>query len=111
VQLSAFVVSGAVSGLAGALFALFSRGAFPDYAFWTKSAEVLLMTLLGGPYAFLGPALGAGILIVLNSVVTSFTEYWPVVLGAILLALIYVFPGGVTRLFRAAGPARAASEP
>ena len=52
------------------------------------------MTLLGGPYVFLGPALGAGILIVLNSVVTSFTEYWPVVLGVILLTLIYVFPAG-----------------
>jgi branched-chain amino acid transport system permease protein len=98
VQLVAFVVSGGVSGLAGGLFALFSRGAFPDYAFWTKSAEVLLMTLLGGPYVFLGPALGAGILIVLNSVVTSFTEYWPVVLGVILLTLIYAFPGGVMQL-------------
>ena len=113
VQLAAFVLSGAVSGLAGALFSLFTRGAFPDYAFWTKSAEVLIMTLLGGPYVFLGPALGAAILIVLNSVVTSFTEYWPVVLGAILLLLIYVFPGGVTRLFlaRAAAPARTAVEP
>ncbi len=36
---------------------------------------------------------------VLNSVVTSYTEYWPIVLGAILLALLYVFPGGVTRVF------------
>ena len=110
VQLTAFVISGGVAGLAGALFSLFSRGAFPDYAFWTKSAEVLLMTLLGGPYAFLGPALGAAILIVLNSVVTSFTEYWPVVLGAILLVLIYVFPGGVMRLLRAA-PAGAETTP
>lgn len=111
VRLAAFVISGAVSGLAGALFSLFTRGAFPDYAFWTKSAEVLLMTLLGGPSVFLGPALGAAILILLNSVVTSFTEYWPVVLGTILLALIYVFPGGVTRLFlRAAVPARTAAE-
>jgi branched-chain amino acid transport system permease protein len=98
VQLTVFVISGAVAGLAGALFALFSRGAFPDYAFWTKSAEVLIMALLGGPSVFLGPALGAAILIVLNSVVTSFTEYWPVVLGTVLLALIYGFPGGVTRL-------------
>lgn len=113
VQLAAFVISGGVSGLAGALFSLFSRGAFPDYAYWTKSAEVLLMTLLGGPYVFLGPALGAAILIALNSVVTSFTEYWPVVLGAILLVLIYVFPGGVTRLFlmAAPSPSRAAGEP
>jgi branched-chain amino acid transport system permease protein len=113
-QLNAFVLSGAVSGLAGGLFALFTRGAFPEYAFWTKSAEVLLMTLLGGPHIFLGPALGAGILIMLNSVVTSYTEYWPIVLGVILLALIYVFPGGVTRIFlgrrsggETAGPSRA----
>jgi branched-chain amino acid transport system permease protein len=113
VQLAAFVISGGVSGLAGALFSLFSRGAFPDYAYWTKSAEVLLMTLLGGPYVFLGPALGAAILIALNSVVTSFTEYWPVVLGAVLLVLIYVFPGGVTRLFLVGptAPARATGEP
>ena len=110
-QLTAFALSGAVSGLAGGMFALFTRGAFPEYAFWTKSAEVLLMTLLGGPHVFLGPALGAGILIVLNSVVTSYTEYWPIVLGIILLALIYVFPGGVTRIFLgwrgAGGPAGA----
>lgn len=98
-QLIAFAISGAVSGLAGALFALFSRGAFPDYAVWTKSAEVLLMTLLGGPHVFLGPALGAAILLALNSIVTSYTEYWPLVLGVILLALLYVFPGGVTRIF------------
>ena len=71
------------------------------------------MTLLGGPYVFLGPALGAAILIVLNSVVTSFTEYWPVVLGAVLLVLIYVFPGGVTRFFLVGptAPARAPGEP
>lgn len=108
-QLIAFSISGAVSGLAGALFALFSRGAFPEYALWTKSAEVLLMTLLGGPHVFLGPVLGAGILIVLNSVVTSYTEYWPLVLGTILLVLLYAFPGGVTRIFlgRRAAPARA----
>ena len=107
-QLIAFSISGAVSGLAGALFALFSRGAFPEYALWTKSAEVLLMTLLGGPHVFLGPVLGAGILIVLNSVVTSYTEYWPLVLGAILLVLLYAFQGGVTRIFLGwrAAPAR-----
>jgi branched-chain amino acid transport system permease protein len=112
-QLTAFVISGAVSGFAGALFALFSRGAFPDYAFWTKSADVLVMTLLGGPYVFLGPALGAAVLIVLNSVVTSFTEYWPVVLGVILLALIYLFPGGVMRVFAAWTPSagRPVAEP
>jgi branched-chain amino acid transport system permease protein len=111
VQLTVFVISGAVAGVAGALFALFSRGAFPDYAFWTKSAEVLIMALLGGPAAFLGPALGAAILIALNSVVTSFTEYWPVVLGMILLMLIYVFPGGVTRLWPDGTPRRTAGDP
>ena len=42
---------------------------------------------------------------IVDKVVTSFTEYWPVVLGVVLLALIYVFPGGVMRLFGGARPA------
>ena len=47
-QLAAFVVAGAFAGLAGALFGIFNRGVFPDFAYWAKSAEVLIMAILGG---------------------------------------------------------------
>lgn len=53
-QLAAFAVAGAFAGLAGALFGIFNRGVFPDFAYWTKSAEVLIMTILGGMGHFWG---------------------------------------------------------
>jgi branched-chain amino acid transport system permease protein len=94
-ELAAFVVAGAFAGLAGGLFGIFNRGVFPDFAFWTKSSEVLIMTLLGGMGAFFGPALGALALLWLNQQIVSYTEYWPLILGTILIVLLFVFPGGL----------------
>ena len=94
-ELAAFVLAGAFAGLAGGLFGIFNRGVFPDFAYWTKSSEVLIMTLLGGMGSFYGPALGALVLILLNQQIVSYTQYWPFVLGAILIVLLFVFPGGL----------------
>jgi branched-chain amino acid transport system permease protein len=103
-ELAAFVLAGAFAGLAGGLFGIFNRGVFPDFAYWTKSSEVLIMTLLGGMGTFYGPALGALVLILLNQQIVSYTEYWPFVLGVILVVLLFVFPGGL------AGAAQAAAQ-
>jgi branched-chain amino acid transport system permease protein len=94
-ELVAFVLAGAFAGLAGGLFGIFNRGVFPDFAYWTKSSEVLIMTLLGGMGTFWGPAIGALVLLVLNQQIVSYTEYWPLVLGTILVLLLFVFPGGI----------------
>jgi branched-chain amino acid transport system permease protein len=94
-ELAAFVVAGFFAGISGALFGIFNRGVFPDFAYWTKSAEPLIMTILGGSGNFWGPAVGALALIVLNQQVTSYTEYWPFVMGAILIVLLFAFPGGI----------------
>src|SRR6266705_256372 len=58
-ELAAFVLAGAFAGLAGGLSGIFNRGVFPDFAYWTKSSEVLIMTLLGGMGTFYGPGVGA----------------------------------------------------
>ncbi len=47
-QVAAFAIAGAFAGFAGALFGIFNRGVFPDFAYWSKSAEVLIMAILGG---------------------------------------------------------------
>jgi branched-chain amino acid transport system permease protein len=94
-QLAAFIVAGAFAGLAGALYGLFSRGVFADYVFWSKSAEVIIMTILGGMDYFWGPPVGALALVWLNQQITAYTEYWPFVLGMILLVLLFVFPAGL----------------
>jgi branched-chain amino acid transport system permease protein len=94
-ELAAFVIAGAFAGLAGGLFGIFNRGVFPDFAYWTKSSEVLIMTLLGGMGTFYGPAVGAVALIWLNQQIVSYTQYWPLILGSILVVLLFVFPGGL----------------
>ncbi|HEX3537572.1 MAG TPA: branched-chain amino acid ABC transporter permease [Stellaceae bacterium] len=94
-QLAAFVVAGTFAGFAGALYGIFSRGVFADYVFWAKSAEVMIMAILGGMGYFWGPPVGALALVWLNQQVTDYTEYWPFVLGTILLVLLFAFPGGI----------------
>jgi branched-chain amino acid transport system permease protein len=94
-QLAAFVTAGAFAGFAGALFGIFNRGVFPDFAYWAKSAEVLIMAILGGMGHFWGPAVGAAVLILLNQQITAYTQYWPFILGSILIVLLFVVPGGI----------------
>ncbi|MGB6535756.1 MAG: ABC transporter permease, partial [Xanthobacteraceae bacterium] len=94
-QLAAFVAAGGFAGLAGALYGIFSRGVFADFVFWSKSAEILIMTILGGAGYFWGPPVGAAVLVWLNQVITDYTQYWSFVLGAMLLVLLFGFPGGI----------------
>jgi branched-chain amino acid transport system permease protein len=94
-ELAAFVIAGAFAGLAGALFGIFNRGVFPDFVYWPKSSEALIMTILGGMNYFYGPAVGALVLLVLNQQITSYTQYWPFILGTILIVLLFAFPGGI----------------
>ena len=94
-ELAAFTIAGGFAGLAGALFGIFNRGVFADFVFWSKSADVMIMTILGGMQHFWGPAVGALVLTLLNQQITAYTEYWPFVLGTILVLLLFAFPGGI----------------
>jgi branched-chain amino acid transport system permease protein len=105
-QLAAFVIAGFFSGIAGALFGIFNHGVFPDFLYWTKSSEVLIMTILGGMRTFFGPVVGAAALLSLNMWVTSYTEYWPLVLGGILAVLLFLFPDGLLGFVLAWRPGR-----
>jgi len=94
-QWSAFVIAGAFTGLAGGLYALMEKSISPDIIHWTKSAEPVLMTIIGGIYSFAGPVAGAAVFIVLNSYLVAWTEKWALVLGLILLVMVLMLPGGV----------------
>lgn len=94
-RLAAFVASAAVSGLAGTLFALFTRIATPDMLHWSFSARPVLMTILGGAGTFLGPVVGAAAFFGLEHLVTRVTEDWMIVLGALLVPLVILFPRGL----------------
>jgi branched-chain amino acid transport system permease protein len=95
---AAFAVAGTFAGLAGALFGMYHRGMYIENAFWTESAQVLIMVLLGGIYSFVGPLIGASVLYLLQVVTNQFTAYWPMVLGLVLLVVVLVLPDGLVGL-------------
>lgn len=110
-KLAAFVVSAATSGLSGALFAPFAGVVQPGAAHWLKSAEPVVMTLIGGSSAFAGPVLGAFFYVILKEVVGTRTEFWPLVVGAVVAVMVIVAPDGIAGRLndlagRAAGLAR-----
>jgi branched-chain amino acid transport system permease protein len=85
IRLLAFTVAGIFGGVGGLLMSLFVSSAYPDFAYWTVSGEAIFMILLGGMGVFLGPLVGAGILLLLNDMVTKFTEHYSLVLGIVIL--------------------------
>jgi branched-chain amino acid transport system permease protein len=94
-QWTAFVVAGAFTGLAGGLFAMMEKAISPEIIHWSKSAEPVFMTIIGGIYTFAGPAVGAVVYVILNSYLVAWTEKWALVLGLVLLTLVLLLPGGV----------------
>lgn len=97
-QLIAFVTAGFFAGIAGVIFILLERSVTPSMLYWNKSAEVLIMCLIGGIGTFLGPSLGAAILVLLSMVAGVYTDYWLLVLGSILLLLVLFLPQGILGL-------------
>jgi len=85
VRLTAFIIAGVYASLGGVLMALYVSGAYPNFAYWTMSGDGLFMIMLGGVNVFLGPAVGAGILLALETVTKTYTSHHGFVLGVVIL--------------------------
>jgi branched-chain amino acid transport system permease protein len=105
-RLLAFTIAGAFAGLGGVLAALFVSGAYPELADWPNSGQAIFAVMLGGINSFLGPVLGAMILLALNDVVTRFTEYHGLVLGLVILTFTLGLRRGVLDFLRLTWPGR-----
>lgn len=96
-QLAIFVVSGFLAAIAGMLLAMLDKGVFPAYITLTRSAEGLMMCLIGGMYTFLGPSLGAAIVVIIGTVTSTYVNQWQGLLGLIIIACVIGFQGGILR--------------
>ncbi len=85
IRLLAFVVAGVFGSIGGLLMSLFVSSAYPDFVYWTISGEAIFMILLGGMGVFLGPLTGAATMLLLNDLVTRFTQHYGLVLGIVIL--------------------------
>lgn len=91
----AFIVAGFFSGISGILWAYYNGFVSPMDVELTASFEAFLMVILGGAGTLLGPAVGAGIIVFLKNVVSSYTQRWLLIIGAIYILTIMYAPGGL----------------
>ena len=102
----ACLFSGLLTSVAGILFVYYTQFISPQTLALTSSAEVLLMVISGGPGTLLGPIVGAGLVVVVKTVVSGFIERWNFLLGAIFVAIVILMPEGLVpgtvRLWRLA---------
>jgi branched-chain amino acid transport system permease protein len=109
-----FAIAGAFCGVAGGLFA-FAKGTIsPDLAWVSRSIDGMVMVLLGGIQSLIGPIVGATVLAYLQDTIMRQTSFWRGLLGAVILLLVLVFPGGIVgsldkRLAARRKPARKAA--
>jgi branched-chain amino acid transport system permease protein len=94
-QLLALVIASFFAGVAGSLFVAVDTSVFPDMLFWTLSMETVIMCLLGGWLTFMGPMLGAALIVALRTLVSTYTVYWALVLGILMVLVIFFLPEGV----------------
>ncbi|MBI1728315.1 MAG: branched-chain amino acid ABC transporter permease [Candidatus Rokubacteria bacterium] len=99
-KLLAFVIAGTVAGVAGALYTQLVGSITPDAFLWTTSGEALLMVIIGGTGTLGGSMLGAAAFILLQTLVSSYTERWMLILGLTFILLVLFAPGGIVGALR-----------
>lgn len=105
-KLTAFVIAGAVCGVAGALFANLTLFVSPSIMHWTRSGEILMMVILGGIGTLFGPVLGAAAYLLLESVLSRWSEHWQAILGPLLIFVVLFSKSGLLGLFGPGGASR-----
>jgi branched-chain amino acid transport system permease protein len=93
-----FVIAGAFAGLAGGLWAPFTRSVAPTLLNWQESGIPIFMALIGGAYSFAGPLVGSLVYTLLHAWVTGFTQYWSLVIGTTMFLIVFYCPTGILGL-------------
>lgn len=99
-KLLAFLIAGLFAGVAGALYAGFNRFVSTGELYWTASGQVLIMVIIGGAGTLIGPVLGAGLILILQNIISSSTERWPTIMGVIFVFFVFAARYGIVGLFK-----------
>ncbi len=97
-RLAAFVIAGAMCGVAGALLVNQTAYLTPEFMNWTRSGEIMFMVILGGIATLIGPVLGAAALLLLEDLLAAWTVHWQIILGPILVLVVLFARRGLAGL-------------
>lgn len=98
-KLTAFTLSALVCGFAGSLLTYVIQGVYANNMNWEHAGDPVMMTLFGGMHYFLGPLWGAILYINLSDQLSSYTEHWWLIFGALLMAVILLSPEGLSGIW------------
>jgi branched-chain amino acid transport system permease protein len=98
-RLVAFVIAGAICGLAGALYANHTSYVIPGLMSWQQSGDLMFMVILGGMASTAGPVLGAFALLLVEDLLSGWTQHWQVILGPLLILSVIFFRRGLAGIF------------
>jgi len=96
----AFMLSGAIGGLAGTLFAVYQNFVTPSLLFWRISGDALFVVILGGVNTIFGPIFGSAFFIGLEQLVSARTTAWRFYLGLLLVLIVLFAPRGLVSVYR-----------
>ena len=99
VKLIAFVISGAITGLAGSLYTDLNRFVSPSVLSWHMSGEIMVLVILGGVARLYGPILGAVFYIILEQTLGGISENWQFWLGFIIILEVLFARAGLMSFF------------
>jgi branched-chain amino acid transport system permease protein len=101
-KVTAFAISGAIAGLAGALLAAGQRFISPADMSWIRSGDLVVICVLGGMATVWGPVLGAALFLVLEIVLSGWSTHWQLAFGLIIIGVVVSLRGGLTDVLRLA---------
>ncbi len=94
-KLTCFVIAGVLCGLSGVLLANHTSFISPALMHWTRSGDLIVMAVLGGMGTVFGPVIGAVAFLLLEEVLSRYTEFQGIILGPMLLAVALYARGGI----------------
>lgn len=99
-KIAVVAIAYALGGLAGALYAPFAGFANTELLFWLLSGQVLIMVIVGGQGTLIGPILGAAFFMLLEHVLSGYTEAWALFFGLIFIGFVLFAPEGIWGIAR-----------
>jgi branched-chain amino acid transport system permease protein len=98
IRLKTMLAAGVIAGMAGALYPFVNQYVGPNAVHWTLSAAMIIMLVIGGVGTLSGGLIGAIVYMTIQTYLSSYTDRWQLIIGAIFVATVIIVPHGLMPL-------------
>jgi branched-chain amino acid transport system permease protein len=102
-KMAVCLISALLTGLAGAIYPIRSAFATPDLMLWTESGEFIISVMIGGLGTLVGPIIGGAFFTILRDKVSSYVDWYFIVIGVVLIVIVLFMPKGLLGFRRLLG--------